>query len=87
MKAWVAYIVVSIASFIAYRIAWGVSFYWVLLTCLAVIAAVLGFIALRLTGVKRWSLATVILGFVIGQWWLIQFLLIVAFGKSRGFAP
>jgi hypothetical protein len=79
--------VVSLASVVVYRTAWGVSFYWPLLSCLAVAAAALGLVILRQTGVKPWSFLAVVGGLVIGQWWLVQWLLVVAFGKCRGFAP
>jgi hypothetical protein len=84
---WVGFILVSVASLVAYKTAWGASFYWLLLGCLAVSAVVMGLVILRQTGVKPWSLAVVVGGLLIGQWWLIKFLLIVAFGKLRGFAP
>jgi hypothetical protein len=84
---WLAFALVSVASLVAYKTAWSVPFYWSLLICLAVIAVVLGFVALRLTGVKPWPLVAVVGGLLVGQWWLIQWLLIVIFGKLRGFAP
>jgi hypothetical protein len=84
---WAGFIVVSLGSLVAYKTAWGASFYWLLLSCLAVAAVVLGLVVLRQTGVKLWSLVVVVGGLLIGQWWLIQLLLIVAFGKLRGFAP
>ena len=84
---WVGFGLVSLASLVVYKTAWSVSFYWLLLSCLAVAAVVMGLIVLRQTGVKPWSLAAVIGGLVVGQWWFIQWLLIVAFGKLRGFAP
>jgi hypothetical protein len=84
---WVGFILVSLASLVAYKTYWGASFYWFLLSCLAVAAVVMGFVVLRQTGVKPWSLVIVVGGLLVGQWWLIQLLLIVAFGKLRGFAP
>jgi hypothetical protein len=85
--AWVGFILVSLASLVAYKTAWATSFYWVLLNCLAVAAVVMGLVVLRQTGVKPWSLVVVIGGLLVGQWWLIQLLLIIAFGRLRGFAP
>jgi uncharacterized membrane protein len=84
---WVGFVLVSLVSLVVYKTAWSVSFYWLLLSCLAVIAVVMGLVALRQTGVRPWSLVAVVGGLVVGQWWLIQWLLVVAFGKWRGFAP
>lgn len=84
---WIGFVLVSLASLVAYKIAWSTSFYWLLLSSLAIIAVVLGLVALRLTGVRLWSIVAVVGGLVIGQWWFIQWLLIVVFGKLRGFAP
>ncbi len=77
----------SLASLVVYKTAWAASFYWPLLSCLAVASVVMGLVVLRQTGVNLWSLAAVVGGLLVGQWWLIQWLLIVAFGKWRGFAP
>jgi hypothetical protein len=84
---WVGFILVSLASLVAYRTAWDVSFYWPLLYCLAVAAAVMAIVVLRQTGMKLWSLAAVVVGLLVGQWGLLQLLLVVAFWKWRGFAP
>ena len=84
---WVGFALVSLASLVAYKTAWSTSFYWVLLSGLAVIAVVMGLVVLRQTGVKPWPLVAVIGGLIVGQWWFIQWLLIVVFGKLRGFAP
>jgi hypothetical protein len=84
---WIGFVLVSLASLVAYKIAWSTPFYWLLLSSLAIIAVVLGLVALRQTGVRSWSLVAVVGGLVVGQWWFIQWLLIVVFGKLRGFAP
>jgi hypothetical protein len=87
IETWVGFGLVSLASLVAYKTAWAASFYWLLLSCLAVVAVVMGLVVLRQTGVRPWPLVAVVGGLVVGQWWLIQWLLIVAFGKLRGFAP
>lgn len=84
---WIGFILASVASLVAYATAWSRSYYLPLLTCLAAIALVMGLAALRQTGARPWSLAAVLGGLIVGQWGLIQWLLVVAFGKWRGFAP
>ena len=84
---WIGFLLVTLASIVAYKTAWSISGFWVLLIGLAAIAVVLSFLILRHTGLKLWSLVAVVGGLIIGQWGLIQWLLIVAFGKTMGFAP
>jgi len=75
IRKWIGFVLVSLASLVAYRTACGVSFYWPLLACLAVAAVVMAFVVLRQTGAKLRSLAAVV-GLVVGQWWLFQLLLV-----------
>ena len=84
---WAVFVLLSLASLVAYKTAWATSFYLPLLTCLAVAALVMGFVVLRQTGMKLWSLVAVAGGLLVGQWGVIQWLLVVAFGKFGGFAP
>lgn len=54
--------------------------------CLAIAAVVMGIIVLRQTRMKLWSMVVVVTVLLIGQWWFVEYLLIVTFGKWRGFA-
>jgi len=36
---------------------------------------------------KLWSIAVVVVGLAIGQWWLIKFSIVIVGWKLNGFAP
>jgi len=68
---------------------WGYALHWwfTLLTCLAVISLLFRVLAIRYTGMKLWSIAVVVVGLAIGQWWLIKFSIVIVGWKLNGFAP
>jgi len=84
---WLLLITISIASLVTAKIAWATSFYWVILISLAIAALVIAFFVMRKARFKFWSVVGVIVCLVIGQWWLVQLILIIGFAKWRGFAP
>jgi hypothetical protein len=65
---WAAFILASAASLVTYKTAWATSFYWILLSCLADVAVIMGFVVLGQTGLKPWPLVAVIGGLRAGQW-------------------
>jgi uncharacterized membrane protein YqgA involved in biofilm formation len=86
---WVGFVLVSLASLVAYKTVWPTSFHFheLVLNCLAVLAVLIGLVVLRQTGVKPWSLLAVVGGLLVGQWWLVKGLLVFVFAKWKGFAP
>jgi hypothetical protein len=66
---------------------WMLTSYELVLSVLAAISAGLG-LWILITNRFAWrSVSLVILGFVIGQWWLIESLAMMAFWSVKGFAP
>jgi uncharacterized membrane protein YqgA involved in biofilm formation len=86
---WVGFVLVSLASLVAYKTVWPASFHFheLVLNCLAVLAVLIGLVVLRQTGVKPWSLLAVVGGLLVGQWWFVKGLLVFVFAKWKGFAP
>jgi len=84
---WVPFVATSLLTFIVYRTAWATSFYWPVLCCLGIAAVALSIGLLRQTRLRLWPLVGVACGLLIGQWWFVQFVVLFAFWKLRGFAP
>jgi hypothetical protein len=87
LKIWFPFALSTILTLLTYR--WGYSLPGLLawLTCLAVVSLWFGILAIRHAGVKFWSIAIVIVGLAIGQWWLIESALVILSMKLNGFAP
>jgi hypothetical protein len=87
ISLWTAFAVMSVLTPIVYKTAYALPGYWVVLSCLGIAAFVFAAMALRYTGLKVWSVVAAVGGLLIGQWWLFQFLILMAFWKWRGFGP
>lgn len=58
-----------------------------LLILLLAIELLLGAAALRGSERRIWAAAAFLVGLAIGNWWLIEFLLVGVIWRTRGFAP
>jgi hypothetical protein len=83
--AWIAFLLVTIITPTVYKTAYAMPGYFAVLVSLAVIATVLGVVTLRVSGVHVWSIVAVLIGLVIGQWWLIKSILVLASMMRPGF--
>jgi hypothetical protein len=85
--AWLSFWASVVAAWLTNHFAWmlQVWFLWLILTAALSVAS--GVWVLRLTHFRRAAVALVVLGLLIGQWWLLKLLLLVVFFKIRGFAP
>mgnify|MGYP001423388834 CR=1 FL=1 len=87
LALWVPFVVASLATVIVYVTLWSVGWYWILLFLLGVLC---GFFAARILArskQSRWSVWFVVLGLVLGQWWVIEHLATQAIWQIRGFGP
>ena len=87
LKLWAPFAITSLMTVLTYKCGYAIPGWVTLLTCLAFLSLFFGILVIRHTELKFWSIATVIGGLVIGQWWLIQYVIVIAFMKCRGFAP
>jgi len=61
--------------------------YYVALSALGITSLLLGITILATTGRTRRSIVLIVLGLAIGQWWLIEASVMMAFWSIKGFAP
>jgi hypothetical protein len=84
---WIIFSFSSLLTLLAYKEAWALSGYWALLSCLALVTVFVGFKLLQSTGWNPWSIVGVVVGLLIGQWWIVQMIAARLFFMWRGFAP
>ena len=77
----------SFLTLLIYATGWHTNGYWLLLSALGILSGVLGMMLLVHTGLRWKPLVAVILGLIIGQWWIIEFAAVQMIWSSRGFAP
>jgi len=71
LKIWDPFWLSAVLSIAGYRWGYALPGWLAWLTFLAVISPLCGVGAIRHTGIKFWSVAVVVVGLAIGQWWLI----------------
>ncbi len=76
---------VTIITPAVYKTAYAMPGYFAVLASLVVIATVLAVVTLRVSGVHVWSIVAVLIGLVIGQWWLIKSILVLVSMMLPGF--
>jgi hypothetical protein len=87
LKIWAPFGLSTLLSVAGYKWGYAVPGWLAWLTCVAVISLFCGVWAVQHTGIRFWSIAVVVVGLAIGQWWLIEFVIVIVSGKIRGFAP
>lgn len=90
VSLWLPFGIISLLSLICTRVYWA----WALighnyspLIAMGIIAAALGIRILFYTGLRLWPTIGVIIGLIIGQSWLIEFIGAIFFWRFQGFAP
>jgi uncharacterized membrane protein YqgA involved in biofilm formation len=86
-RTWAPFALASVLSLVAYKALWMSSTYLQILTCLAIASVILGGYAVWRTRLRAWSVAAVLIGLIIGQWWLVESILTLSLWRWRGFAP
>lgn len=84
---WGAFAFASLVTVVVNRTLWYAEWYWEYLSILGIISAVLAVVALKVSGLRLWAVATVVLGLLIGQLWFVQGLVAGIIWSIRGFAP
>lgn len=81
------FILLSIFSILAGKYLWMLSFYYMMMAILALMAIGVGGL-LILTSNARWRMGgLVILGLLIGQWWFTEQAILILGWAISGFAP
>ena len=86
-QAWAPFAATVCITLLVRMTMWSSSYYYVMLSSCAILSLVLGMYALWRVGIKPWSVALVVVGLIVGQWWFFEMALMFAFWKWRGFAP
>ena len=87
VMVWALFASASLLTFCAYKTLWDTEWYRVFLSFLGILSGGLGVILLRQTGLKLLPLAGVAIGLLVGQWWLVQALVLQLSWRIGGFAP
>jgi hypothetical protein len=87
IKIWAPFALATLLSIAGYKWGYALPGWFAWLTCLAVISLFCGVWAVQHTGIKFWSVAIVVIGLAIGQWWLIESAFAMAAWTINGFAP
>jgi len=86
-RFWFAFWTASALTVIWTRYAWMLRYYEWVSTILGIIAVVLAVSIVRVARPRVVSLGFVALGLFVGQWWLVESLLMQLVWSLRGFAP
>lgn len=84
---WIAFWLSAILTWLAYLYAWMVGPYYLLLSALGIVSFCLGLWVLKENRFARRSIVLVVFGLLVGQWWVIEFLVVQGLWNNRGFAP
>ena len=74
-------------TFLAYNSLWAIDSYWVLLSILGILSSFFAVRVIWYEGLRIRQLALVIAGMILGQWWLIEIIVVRILWTIRGFAP
>jgi hypothetical protein len=84
---WVAFWLFAVLTWVVYSGLWMKGWYYLALSALGIISLFLAIGILATKGRTCRSIILIVLGLVIGQWWLIESLAMMALWGIRGFAP
>jgi hypothetical protein len=84
---WAAFALASGLTALARESLAGSKWYYAFLAALMMFSVVLAARLLRQTKLKAVPIAVVSIGFLLGQWWFVEALILRAFWSINGFAP
>ena len=87
IRFWATFLGIAVVTWIVYLTAWASSLYRPALFALAIAALVVGALTLWKSKRRYWALPAVVLGFVAGQWWLVESVATQVIWGTQGFAP
>lgn len=84
---WALFTFASLLAWGAYKTLWRTEWYVAWLSLLGLLNACLAISVVRRTGLKFLPMTGVIAGLLLGQWWLVQLVIVQFFWRLGGFAP
>jgi prepilin signal peptidase PulO-like enzyme (type II secretory pathway) len=87
LSVWLPFVAASTLTLLVYLTLWPMKWYWVVLSALAFLCVFLAATILVRKGVTRASVLGIVIGLLIGQWWLVEYLVSQLLWRFRGFAP
>lgn len=87
IRFWATFVGIAVVTWIVYLTAWASSLYRPALFALAIAALVVGVATVWRSKRRYWALVAVVVGFVAGQWWLVQSAAAQMIWGTQGFAP
>jgi len=84
---WAAFALGSGLTALARESLAGRRWYYAFLAALMMLSVVFAVRLLRQTGLKAVPIAVVAIGFLLGQWWFVEALILRGFWSINGFAP
>jgi hypothetical protein len=85
--AWGAFGASAVATLLTYHFGYALPGWFLWLILEAILSIALGIWVLRLARYRRVAVVLVVLGLLIGQWWLLMSLITLTLWKINGFAP
>ncbi|KPK48584.1 MAG: hypothetical protein AMS22_15085 [Thiotrichales bacterium SG8_50] len=87
MGLWIAFWLSAVATWAAHSTLWMQEWYYLALSVLAATSLAIGVTILATKERSARNIALVVIGLVIGQWWLIEVLATQVIWRFGGFAP
>ncbi|VWX55468.1 conserved membrane hypothetical protein [Burkholderiales bacterium 8X] len=87
LSLWAWFVAASLATVAATHTLWAFAWYRGYLTALAIVSLLLAVLVIRKTGIRPWPVAGIAIGLGVGQWWLLQSMLLALVWRSNGFGP
>jgi len=84
---WGPFAASSLLTLLVYGTLWSEKWYWVCLSILGIICCVLAVRILIMTGLRAWPVVGIFFGLLIGQWWLVELIVVQILWYMGGFAP
>jgi hypothetical protein len=81
------FVLASVLTLFMYATASHLKNYWLWLCSLGIASGVLGMAVLSLSGWRWKPMLLVTVGLIVGQWWLIEFMIVQVMWHAAGFAP
>lgn len=87
LALWAPFVVMSALTLLVVQLLWQIPGYFPVLYVLAGLNLLCGIRVIARTWPKRWPIVVVIVGLIIGQWWLVLLTALVVGWSIVGFAP
>lgn len=85
LSIWLPFAATSLLTLLIYTTLWAIGSYWALLSIFGIFCGVFAARIIARTGLRWWPVVWVAVGLIIGQWWLIELMIMQLFWKSKGF--